>query len=600
MFIVQDFNVSATPPAAVNAGVSATSTITVIAMNNFAGVVNLSDNIPMGLTCAAINPGSVTGTGTAAVSCSSNVAGNYTLTLTGTNGTLSHSVTIVLTIQDYTITATVASVVINTGSSGSSAITITALNHFSGTVSISASGTTGLTLAIDPTSLSGGSGTATLTFSSGTAGNYTATIISSSATLTHTITVMVQVVDFAVTANPSTITILAGATGNSIVTVTALNGFRGTVNLTLNPSNGLTATIAPHSIAGSGTSTISANASTSGDYSITIQATSGSIVHTIVIVVHVLDYSLTGNPTNIVAPIASNATSTLTLQSLNAYAGNVSLTESVQIDSTLTPPTGGGGGARHLMLAPSAILPIISINPQSLQLFSGGTRQSTISISLPSNLAAGNYRIIVTASDGTLSHAIILTVVATDFSITATPNSASNQPGSNATIILNLQSLNSFQGNVTLTVTSTVGGPTGTLSTSTVQLAPQSSMSLSLTIYVPSNTATGNYTITIQAVSGTVSHTLIIPVRVTTSQFVTVLAGILGPHNSSSISAVTIFTLFTILATLKIREYSKQKPSLYGQRRIKSHNIRGQPTCRLLAYSPILPPFWRPAPRNEY
>jgi hypothetical protein len=411
---------------------------------------------------------------------------------------------------------------------------------------------------------------------------------------------MVQVVDFAVNANPSTITILAGATGNSIVTITALNGFSGTVNLILGPSNGLTATITPSSIAGSGTLTVSASASTSGDYSITIQAISGSLVHTIGIVVHVLDYSLTGGPTNIVAPIASNATSTLTLQSLNAYAGNVSLTESVQIDSNLAPTNGGGGGGRHLMMAPPAVLPIISINPQSLQLLSGGTQQSTISISLPSTLAAGNYRITVTASDGTLSHAIILTVVATDFSITATPNSASNQPGSNATILLNLQSLNFFQGNITLTVTSTVGGPTGTLSTSTVQLTPHSGVNLNLTIHVPSNTNTGNYTITVQAVSGTVSHTLIIPVRVTTSEFVTVLAGMLGPHNSSSISAVTIFTLFTIFATLKIREYSKQKPSLHRQRRIKNHNIHGPATCRLLACSPILPPFWRPAPRNEY
>src|SRR5437773_2062166 len=365
----QDFTPSASPPAPANAGTSAVSTITITPTNHFNGIVSLTDNAPSGLTCGTINPTTITGSGTATVSCNATVSGNYTLTVTGTNGPLSHFATIIISVQDYTITANIANVAINAGTTGSSTITITPLNHFPGTVSLSASGTTGLTLAINPTSIPGGSGTATLTFSSNAAGNYTVTIDSSNGTLTHSIILTVQVVDFAIAASPSTVTILAGATGHSTATITAPNRFGGTVNLMLTPSMGLTATIVPSSIAGSGSATMSASASTSGEYSVTIRATSGSLSHTIGIVIHVLDYSLTGNPTSLIAPIGSNTGSSLTIQSLNGYGGNVSLTFTVQPDTPTLGAGGSGGGGHTLILAPPAvILPNVSINPQSFLL----------------------------------------------------------------------------------------------------------------------------------------------------------------------------------------------------------------------------------------
>ena len=600
IFQFWDFTASASSPAPVNAGTSAVSTITIRPTNHFNGVVSLTDNASSGLSCGTVSPTSITGSGTATVSCNATVSGNYTLTLTGTNGALSHSATIVISVQDYTITANIANVVVNVGSTGSAVITITPLNHFSGTVSLSPTSTTGLTLAINPTSIPGGSGTATLTFSSNTVGNYTLTINSSNGTLTHSVTLNIQVVDFAIAAGPSTVTIMAGATGNSTVTITALNRFGGTVNLTLTHPMGLTATIVPSSIAGSGSTTMSAGASTSGDYSVTIKATSGSLSHTIGIVIHVLDYSITGNPTSLIAPVGSDTSSSLTVQGLNGYSGNLTLTFTVQPETPALGVGGSGGGRHALILAPpAAILPSVSINPQSFLLSQGGTQQSTVSISLPPNLPLGNYLITVTSSDGTLSHQIVLTLVATDFSLTATPTSASLPSGSNATIVLNLQSLNSFQGNVTLTLTSQAGGPTGTLSTSTVQLAFNSNVNLNLTINVPSNTATGNYTITIQATSGTVSHTLVIPVRVTTSGL-SILTQILNPSNSTSISAMAIFSLFTIFATPRIRAFYNQKPNTSRRSKVENRTSQRTPTIRFIPCSSSLPLLWRPTPRIEF
>jgi len=600
IFHVQDFGVAVPSPAPVKVGSSVTSSITISAINHFAGVVSLTDIAPSGLTCGTITPNSVTGSGRATVSCNATVSGNYTLTVTGTNGALSHSATIIISVEDYTITANLANAVINAGTTGSAIITITPLNHFSGTVSLSPTSTTGLTRAINPTSILGGSGTATLTFSSNTAGNYTVTINSSNGTLTHSITLTVQVVDFAIAANPSTVTILAGATGNSTVTITALNRFGGTVSLMLTPSMGLTATIVPSSIAGSGPATMSAGASTSGDYSVTIRATSGSLSHTIGIVIHVLDYSLAGNPTSLIAPIGSSTSSSLTIQSLNGYDGNISLTFTVQPDTPTQSAGGSGGGGHTLILAPPAVtLPSVSISPQSFLLSPSGAQQSTVSISLPPNLPVGDYLITVTASDGTLSHQILLTLAATDFSLTATPNSASLPSGSNSTIVLNLESLNLFQGNVTLTLASQAGGPTGTLSTSTVQLAFNSNVNLNLTINVPSNTAPGNYTITIQATSGTVSHTLVIPVRVTTSGLASILTGILNPSNSMSIGALAIFSLFTIFATPRFRAFCNRKPSTYKRSKIEKRISRRTPSTRFIPCSSSPPLLWRPTSRDE-
>jgi len=600
LFQFWDFNASASSPAPVNAGASAISTITITAANHFNGLVSLTDTAQSGLVCGSINPTSVTGSGTATLSCTATIAGNYTLTLTGTNGALSHSASILVSVQDYTITARPISVRVNAGSTGLSAISISALNNFSGTVTLYASGTTGLSTTISPGSLTGGSGTATLTFSSGTAGNYTATVTSSSGTVTHTTTVSVQVVDFTVAASLSPLTILAGVSGNSTLTITSLNSFNGAVGLTLATSMGLTATVTPASIAVSGTSTLTVSASGAGDYAVTILATSGSLSHMIIVVVHVLDYSLTGSPVNLVAPIGASTGSTLTLQSLDGYAGNVSLAFTVQAGSIVSPPGGGlGGGHRALILAPPIILPNVSISPGSFQLVAGGTQQSTVSVLLPTNLSTGSYLITVTASDGVLSHTTVLTIVATDFSMTTTPNSLSLSPGSNTTITLNLQSLNFFQGSVTLTVTGSNGGPSGTLSTSTVLLTISSNVNLNVTILVPSTTLAGNYTITIQAISGTVSHSLSISVIVP-SGFATILSEMLSPHNSVSITGVTIFALLTVFGTLKFRTYHTQNASLSRRRRIEIH-IHNQPaTSPLVSYSSRVPLLWRPASRDEF
>jgi cyclophilin family peptidyl-prolyl cis-trans isomerase len=86
--------------------------------------------------------------------------------------------------------------------------------------------------------------------------------------------------DFTITA-PTGVTIRAGTQTTSIVTVTAVNQFNGTVLLTAKGSTGLMATISPASLTGSGTATLTTSTATNGSYTVTVNATSGSLIHSV-------------------------------------------------------------------------------------------------------------------------------------------------------------------------------------------------------------------------------------------------------------------------------------------------------------------------------
>src|SRR6266566_4889552 len=172
-----DFTISATSPSAVNAGQSASSTITIAPLNGFTGTVSLSDSAPSGLTCGTISPTSLPGSGTATVSCSANAGGTYALTVTGTSGSLTHSAVATFTVKqgDFTITASVPAAA-NVGQSSTTTLTITALNGFTATVALTDTVPNGLSCGnISSTSIAG-SGTATVSCSATNSGSYTLTI----------------------------------------------------------------------------------------------------------------------------------------------------------------------------------------------------------------------------------------------------------------------------------------------------------------------------------------------------------------------------------------------------------------------------------------
>jgi cyclophilin family peptidyl-prolyl cis-trans isomerase len=86
--------------------------------------------------------------------------------------------------------------------------------------------------------------------------------------------------DFTIAA-PIGVTILAGNPTASIITITAVNQFSGIVHLTAKGSAGLNATINPASVTGSGTTTLTTTAANNGSYTVTINATSGGLIHSV-------------------------------------------------------------------------------------------------------------------------------------------------------------------------------------------------------------------------------------------------------------------------------------------------------------------------------
>src|SRR5512133_2577868 len=97
-------------------------------------------------------------------------------------------------------------------------VTVGALNGYSGTVGLSASGLpSGVSAGFNPASVAGsGSSTLTLTVGAGTAaGTYPVTITGSDGSLSQTANVSLTVLqpDFTVTASPSSRSIAAGSSG---------------------------------------------------------------------------------------------------------------------------------------------------------------------------------------------------------------------------------------------------------------------------------------------------------------------------------------------------------------------------------------------------
>jgi len=298
-----DFALSANPTSlTINRGAGGTSAITITRTGGFASSVALSTgSLPSGVT-ANFNPTPATGTSSTLSLTASSTAtlGSATVTVTGTGGGLTRTATVNLTVNqppppDFALSTNPTGMTINRGASGTSAITITRISGFPGSVDLSASGLpSGVTASFNPTPATGTSSTLTLTASStATLGSTTVTVTGTSGSLTRTATINLAVPppDFALSANPTGLSINRDASGTSTITITRTGGFAGSVALSTGSlPSGVTANFNPASTTGASSLTLAASSTaTIGPATVTVTGTGGGLTHTTTISLTVIN-----------------------------------------------------------------------------------------------------------------------------------------------------------------------------------------------------------------------------------------------------------------------------------------------------------------------
>ena len=200
-----DFSIGASPSSqTVTAGNGTSYMATITPTNGFSGVVGLSvSGLPAGAGSSFV-PTSLTGSGSSTLTVTTSTStppGSYPLTITGTSGSLVHSAGVTLVVNpppvpDFAISATPSSQSIRRGAKTTYTVTISAVNGFSGSVALTATGgPSGITRVYSPTSITG-SGGSTLTITSTTTtgtGTFTLTLTGTSGSLHHSTTVTLRI-----------------------------------------------------------------------------------------------------------------------------------------------------------------------------------------------------------------------------------------------------------------------------------------------------------------------------------------------------------------------------------------------------------------------
>ena len=279
----------------------------------------------------------------------------------------------------FTLSDSPSSLSITQGGSGTSTVTVTDVNGFTGSVTLAASGLPSGVTAGFGTNPTTGTSVLTLTASStATTGTSTVTITGTSGSLTATTTLALTVSatatpNFTIAASPASVTVTQGASGTSTITITSTGGFSSATTLSATglPS-GVTAAFSTNPVTpaanGSVPSTLTLTASaaaTVGAATVTITGTSGSLTHSTTIALTVNSSSGTKNFTLSLSPASftiderGSVSTTLTVTSVNGFNSAVSLSvnefpSGVTATASANPVTPPANGSTTVTLTWSA------------------------------------------------------------------------------------------------------------------------------------------------------------------------------------------------------------------------------------------------------
>ncbi len=528
-----DFRITANPASlTLKQGQTDKSIITLTSIIGFAGTVNLSA-FSYGTTSAQL--------ANTSVNLSAGGQANTTLTITvpldsppgfssvyvtGTtaNG-ISHTVYLLLNVTgpDFAFTSSTYFLNLQAGQTAKSTLTLTSREGFSSTIFLSTSTSfSPVEATVSPFSVTLNSTQTsanatliiTVPLSTPPALFTQVEVIATSGNIVHTIYIEISITgpDFSVSANPSFISIPQGGSAQSTVSLSSIDNFSG--NVTLSTSSVLATSFSSSTVnlaaggSASTTLTIQAQPNTApGNYYVGITASSGPLFRYTQVNVNVIgpDFSMIANPYFLTIRQGGSANSTITLTSIDNLEGTADVFVLSSGPITVSPD-----GA------------MVAILPNS-------TSTTTFKFSTDVNVPPGYYYIDIAASIGSITHDAFVSIQVTgpDFSIFSNPGSLILQKGTSGTSSVFLNSLDGFNGTVTVTLSSF--DLNATPANSTVTLSPGGTASITITIQAPQATQPGSYYIQIVATSGALSH------------FTQVFVQVIGPDFSIQANPAQLF-----------------------------------------------------------
>jgi hypothetical protein len=215
-------------------------------------------------------------------------SGTYPVTITGVSGSLSSATTIALTIvaPSFNLSASAISLTVPRATSGSSTISVSGLNGFTGIVGLTATALpTEVTAAFSPASTSSTSSPTFSASSTAPPGTYAVTVVGISGTLRSTTTIGLTITapNFTLSFLPGNLGLPRGFTAGGTATVAAQNGFKNGVSLaTSGLPSGVTASFGTLSATGTSQATFTASSTaTAGSFPIVLRGVSGSLTNSI-------------------------------------------------------------------------------------------------------------------------------------------------------------------------------------------------------------------------------------------------------------------------------------------------------------------------------
>ncbi len=398
------FTLSATPSSVnlAQGGSSSTSAIAINPENGFKSTVAFAaSGLPAGVT-ASFSPASTTTKSTLTLTASSSaLSAASTVTVTGTSGALTRTAIINLAVSptSFTITPAPASLTVAQGGSGTSTITVAPQGGFTGTVAFSIAGLpSGVTAGFSPASTAAHTTTLTLKAAATAAtGASTVTITGTSGKITSQAAINLTVAlpaSFTISANPASLSVTAGSTGQSSIAISAVNGFTGTVTMAASglPA-GVTVTFGAASAVGRSITFTAASSATAAVSTVTVTGTSGTLTSKTTITLTVTPaptFTLSASPTALSIAQGASGTTTLTLTPQNGFASTVAVTLSGLPAGVTGSFSGGTTPTNAILTLTAAVSAKAAASTVTITGKSGSLSKTvTISLTITATSAAG-------------------------------------------------------------------------------------------------------------------------------------------------------------------------------------------------------------------